>query len=59
MSAENSHGGVGNLITVTLDDGIVDFTSKGKMKSEKRWKWDDEKVLALLDNLLAYKTQMD
>ena len=28
-------------------------------RCEKRWKWDDAKVSALLDHLLSYKTEME
>ena len=57
MSAENLQGE--NFKTLNLDDVDVDIPSKGKVRGEKRWKWNEEKVLALLDYLLAYKTEMD
>ena len=49
----------GDLITLSLNDVDVSIPSIGRVTGEKRWKWNEEKVLALLDSLIAYKTEMD
>ena len=38
---------------------VEDIRTHRKRRCEKRWKRDDAKVSALLDNLLSYKTEME